>query len=485
MTSRIWQLVRDFATLSLGETFAKIAGFLAFAYLARALGPAAYGSVEVAVALVMVFGLVVDFGLGPIAARDISLDASRAPGLAASVPAARLLLALPAFAGMALCIAALDMSADARRMALLFALGLFAGPWTLNWLFQALGRMRWVAAAQALRMGTFALAVVLLVRGPEDLWRVGAAELLAVTAMALYFGLAAWRRAVAPGLAFEPGALRRILRGALPVGVSQLLWALNQYLPTLLVATLVGGTAIAWFGSAHRIVVSLGTFVWLYFFNLYPSMVRSSEGARGDFAELTRHSFRATSWIGVFAALLGSLLAAPLCRLAYGEAFGAAGAALALLVWLLPVNLLSGHARFGLIGAGRQALELRAQAWGLGATLVAGIALAPRLGAVGAALAMLISALLVWAVAHFYARAQLGPLPFAAPLLRPAAAAAAAAGLFAVLPGGSPWLRAAAAGVGYWTVAGLLEPRLLGDARALVRSLGGAGSAGALREGGS
>jgi PST family polysaccharide transporter len=462
------KLLRDYAALSGGEFLAKLAGFLAFAYLARVLGPPAYGSVELAVALVTVFGLVVDFGLGPIGAREVTRRRQRAPELARLIPGARLALAVLAAAAMASCIAVTDRPRASQQLVWLFAVGLLAAPWSLNWLLQGVERMGPVAVAQPLRMLVFAAGVVLAVRGPDDLLRVGLAEVAAAAAMAAWFVVASRRFAVAPGLAFEGRALADLLREALPVGASQLLWALNHYVPMLLVASFAGDAELAFFGGANRIVMSLGTFVWLYFFNLYPRIVRATQGAAGSFARSAQTSFRITSWVGVMVLLLGALLAEPLCRLAYGAAFAAAALPLALLLGTLPIHLLSGHARFGLIGSGHQGKELAAQAGGLSVTLALGIPLVARFGSAGAALAALGSALAVWLLAHRLARQPIGRLPFAGPLLRPAIAAAAALGLFVGLPVASPWLRAALAALAYAALGALLEPRLRRDLRAAL-----------------
>ena len=468
MSRGVQRLVGDYAALAGGELLAKIASLVAFAYLARKLGPDAYGAVELAVALVMVFGLVVDFGFGPIGAREVTRDPGRAGSLARHIPAARLLLVAVAAPIMAAIVSTLDLAPPERQLALLFSASLLAAPFTLNWLFQGLDAMRWVALAQALRTLVFAGLVVLLVGGPEDLWRVGAAEIAAAFALAGYFVAAARRHGVAPGLQFQGPEIGRLLREALPVGAGLVLWSLNQYLPTLLVATLVGGSTLAFFGGAHRVVMSLGTFVWLYFFNLYPSIVRSTEGPEPSFARLARHSCRAVAWLGIAAALAGTAVAEPLCRLVFGDAFAAAGAPLAILVWVLPVNLLAGHARLGLIGAGHQQRALVAQLAGAGATLLLGLALVPLLAATGAALTMVASALVAWAVAHVYARQLLGPLPFAGPLVRPGLAAAAAAGAFTALSD-PPWLGAAVAVSLYTGAAALLERGLMRDLRTLGR----------------
>lgn len=495
------RLVRDYAALVTGELASKAAGFLAFAYLARTLGPELYGAVELAVVLALVFALVVDFGLGPIGAREVVKQPGRAPALAFQITATRLLLALPAVAVMSATALLIAPSPAGRRLALLFALSLFATPWTLNWLLQGLNRMLPAAVATALRMTVFLAGVGLLVEGPADLHWVGVAEIAAVAAMACYYVTVSWRRLAqlrppppegaasgAPPRGAAPGpwkhlgarTLGRLLRAASPVAASQLLWALNQTLALPLLAVLAASRELALFGAAHRIVISLNSFIWLYFFNLYPVLTRATTrtpapppgepagGAGPGFSTVTRTSFQVTSWGGVLVALAGTLLAGPLCRLAFGDAFAAAGEVFAVLVWVLPIHLLSGHARFSLIAAGHQRDELLAQAAGLAVTAGAGIPSIAAWGMRGAAAAMVLSGGVVWLVAHSFARRRIGPLPSLAPAWRPAAAALAAAGLSTwLLPAG--WGRGLAATTLYALAAVSFAPRLAGRLAARLR----------------
>ncbi len=175
------RLLRDVAVLSGGELGAKVAGFLAFALLARRLDLAGYGAVELAAALAMVFSLVIDFGLGPIGARAVAREPAAAPALARAVVARRALLALLATCGMLATVQALDLSAASQRVAMLFALSLLALPLQLNWLLQGLDRMAAVAPASMLRMGVFLLGVahawVAAVAGSDGRTRSGAAPL--------------------------------------------------------------------------------------------------------------------------------------------------------------------------------------------------------------------------------------------------------------------------------------------------------------------
>ncbi|MCA9510918.1 MAG: oligosaccharide flippase family protein [Myxococcota bacterium] len=463
------RFLADYAWIASGEVVSKIAGFLAFAYLARVLAPVGYGAVELAVAVGMVGYLVVDFGIGPIAARMVGQDRARAGALLGSVPALRLALSLAGFAVAATLAPLLAATPEGRTLVVLYAGALLGAPWILDWLFQGLDRMRWVAPAQMLRMCLFLTAVACFVRGPEDVLRVGAIEVCAFGSMAAYYVLAARRIGERPRVAPDAATVRELAREATPVGAGQLLWALNQYLPTFAMAWWWPQSELAYYAAGHRIVFSLGSFIFLYFFTLYPQLVRTTHEAPEEFATLATHSLRATAWLGGLVGLGGTLLAAPICALAFGEAFGETATVFALLVWALPINLLSGHARFALIAAGEQRLQMGAQALGVVATLALAAVLVPTLRATGAALALLGSALLVWVVAHLATRARVGAMPGMAPLWRPVLAGAAVYAFAHALPTASPWLRTLVACATYALVFAVAERATL---RALPAELG-------------
>lgn len=465
-----FRLVRDFAALSGGELVSKIAGFLAFAYLARVLEPAAYGSVELAAAMVLFFALVVDFGFGPIGAREIAKRPERAEALAASVPAGRLLLAAVAVPLMGGVGHLLGQPAETEKLIWLFAASLLFMPWVQRWLLQGLDMMTWVSGAQALRMIVFAALVVALVDGAEDLLRVGWIEITAAATMAGYF---AWvqRSRISPlRLSFRLKDLEALAKEALPVGAEQLVWAANQYAPTLMVAVLLGGENLAWFGGAHRLVLSLGTFVWLYHFNLYPTLARSAGDGGAAVNALIAPSFRVTAWASIGLALGLALLAGPITRIAFGDAFGEAALPFAILIWVLPLGLLNGHARFGLIAAGEQIRELHAQLVGAAVTLGVGLAAIPSLGPVGGAVAMLASNVAVWAIAHRAMTAHVAPIPFLGPVWKPALWAAVLAGLALGFGPDQPWLVAPIVGVVFLASAPLVDRRLLDDLKRLARA---------------
>lgn len=474
------RLVRDLGALLAGDAFSKIAGFAAFAWLARVLTPAAYGSVELAAAMVLFFGLAVDFGLGPIGAREIAREPRRTAGLARTIPALRGILALLTVPAMGLTAWAIGQPPEAVRVVWLFAFSLLFAPFTQSWILQGLDRMSWVSVAQPLRMAVFVAGVILLVRSPTDLLWVGAAQIASAVAVAAYF-LVAQRALGLPLMpTFRGVALRGLIREALPVGAEQIVWALNQYLPIVMVAALLDPDSLAFFGGAHRIIISLGGFISVYHFNLYPTLARRAGQGREAVAALVEPSFRVTAWAGVGAALALGMLAGPLVRLAYGAAFAPAAAPLAVLAWVLPVSLLSGHARFALIAAGHQTQELVAQLAGSGVTIAGCLLLIPTVGPVGAGVAMVTASAVVWGVAHRFATARVASLPSLGPVWRPVLAAGLAllaelgTRRLGVIP---PLLPAGAALLAFALAAFVLDSRLLGDLRRLAGAKGEEGAA--------
>jgi len=406
-----FRLFRDLVELCFGQLLAAVVTLLAFASLARTLDTEHYGFVEFAAALSLFFAMLVDFGLGSVGARELARDPARASHHAAIIPAVRLLLAAVAIPVMGLSGHLINGSPEAQPLVWLFSIGLLAIPWRLDWLLQALDRMRAVATGQVLRSAVFAVGVYLFVRGPRDVVRVGLVEILAAGSAVLFY-LALQVAYVTPlRLRFSPSDLKSLLHQASSIGLSNVVWALHQYVHLFLLGTLVGGEETAWFGAAHRIVAAMLIFSYAYHFNLFPTMVRWIADSPRRFDELMRASFRMVAWAGVLIAFGCSLFARPILEIVFGERFGTAAPAFAILVWAFPITTLGGHARWSLIASGQQRCVLLAQTAGAAVALPISPFLILRYGAVGGAIAMVAATLVVWLTAHLFAMRHVGRIP--------------------------------------------------------------------------
>jgi O-antigen/teichoic acid export membrane protein len=469
--SRSPRLAANYALLSAGELVAKLLGLVAFAYLARVLGPLHYGYLEFAIALNFFFTLVVDCGLGAYGAREIAKDNGIATRFAAHMMAMRFLLAIGAFVLVVLFAFTARQPQAVKHLIILYGLTLFGLPGLLPGVFQGLDRMRYVAIASILRWTVFATLVLLIVHGPEQLLIVPLAEGCAIGILVIFYvwcvsrSLGSLRQPIDWALGFS------MLRQALPMGASDMVWAVRVYFATVLLGLFVGGSEVGWFGAAHRIVVSLHTFVWLYFFNLLASLARCTQGPPQDLKRLMDKSMRVTGWAAVFIGIVGAALAEPLITLLYGEQYHASIAVFQVLIWILPLSLLHGHYRYALIAYGQQRLEFFSNACGAGLTIVLDLLLVPAYGPLGAAWALVASEVLIWSLAYFFARHTIAHLPLWPHLWRPLLAGAALATVLYLLRPAKVWVLGGAAIAVYGLALSLLQPDLLMDIRSfLVRS---------------
>ncbi len=461
-------MLHDLSLLWFGQIVTKAITFLAFAFLARRLPAPQYGAVEYAMGMATLASLAIDGGLGSVGVRRLSQHEDTAARLAALVPTAQLCISLIVAPGMF--VFAWFFAKDVRAVTLvgLVAISVMLTPWKQDWLFQSLGRMGQIVAAQTIRVMVFAIGVIALVWGEKQLNLVGVMEIVSVAAATLFM-MVLQQRSIAPvATSFNLKDLYGLGREGISIGAAAIVWAMIQYAPLMMLANLAGMTDTAYFGAAHRLAVSLVTFSYIYHFNLYPTIARRMGDNPEALTALTRASFRGVAWGGIGLALGMTLAAAPLLAILFGERFKAAAPAFQLLIWTFPVTLLSGHARWLLVAARRSHDMLTAQLAGAATVLVLGWVLIGQMGAVGAALVMLLSCIAIWAAAHAFVMKHIGGAPLA-PCLMPAALAAALllACRFLSL---NPWVEAFGAVAVFFALAPLVDRALPADLARIMKA---------------
>ena len=464
---------RNLGTLVGGQVASKLIGLLAFAYLARMLDTHSYGEIEFIVGLAGLSATVIDLGLGTIGVRRAAAEPAKRGQLAAQILLVRGAVALVCGLAMVIGVNLFGGSPILHGLVVLYAFSLLISAAYQEWLLQSAGLMTQVALAQILRMSVFFAAILLLVHGIGDAVLVGACEIAAVSAAA-GFAMAVQSRKIAPLRLPARVETRSLVREALPVAAGTMIWSAAQYAPLFLTGALVGGAGVGFFAGASRLAVSVGTFSFVYHFNLYATASRVAGRGGGALSAVMRSSFRATAWVTIGGALLVSLAATPIITTIFGRDFAAGAASLAILIWTVPVMFLSGHARWSLILAHCEIETFRSQVVGLLTVVLLGLALVPSYSATGAAIAAVGGNIGVLVSSHVLARlrrVETPPLWLAAkPLLLAGALALCIAPV--TLP---PWAAALSAIALYALIAPLLDRSLLSDMLHLARVSGDGG----------
>lgn len=399
-------LLKNFLSLVGAESFSKLITFAAFAYLARLCGAAGFGYIEWAGAVLVCAGLIVDQGFSAYGAREIAKTPSHTTRLVAEVVTMRFLLAAIGYLAIVVFAFWFVREQVVARLLLVYGLSLWFLPLLLPWVFQGHDQMSLVAAAQVIRQTIFATVVFAGVRSGDDLLLVGVAEVAGV-ACAAAFSVWMYRRRFAANKHLRPMLSTELLREGVPIGLSQMLWVVRVFGATLIVGLVATAEDTGYFAGAMRIFVALHTFIWLYYFNLLPSLARAWAQGREKFLEITKSSMRLVVIVGLLGVVVWVLFAPFAMTKIYGQNFLHGGAALQWLAGAWMAAAISGHFRYGLIAAGYQSKEMLTAALGAGVAVL----LIPlgyfKAGTSGAAAALCLAETIVLFSAWLMARRML------------------------------------------------------------------------------
>ena len=470
---RMPRLATNYVILSGGEFISKVLAAVALAYLARVLGPESYGSLEFAIAIYFVVHLFVDSGLSYIGARELAKDKDKLPRLFVNITLARSILALIAFVFLALLAMFIHLPREVKTLIFLYGLVMLILPWLTQWIFQGQDMMQYFALASLTRWSVFTGLVFLLVHGSQQIWMVpfieGAAQLsVAVILMAAIihlFGFPRYKARIMDAFA--------LYRKAIPIGASELVWAIKMYFATILLGFVIGGVELGWFTAAHRIVVALHAFVWLYFYNMLPSISRTSQQPVDALLRLMKNSLQIAAWGGIFIAIFGVLFAEFGITLIFGADYRYASRIFAVLIWLIPLALMSGHFRYTLIGYDKQKYEFYSAVIGVVVNVMLNLLLIGRYGLLGAAVSLVISEAVIWLAAYLYVKRLIVPTPVLVNIWKPLIAGIILSASIYFLMQVNILLAGAIGLVIYLILMAVLQPDLFTNIRLIFRRGGG------------
>jgi len=314
----VWQ---NATVLGIGEIAARGFSFLAYVHLGRVLGPSLFGRLELATAVVLYLTSVSTFGLNVVGTRHVAVDPLHAPAIARSILSARLVLALLAAAGLTAATFVLPRFAEMRGLLLLTMLTTFIEAGSLNWVFQGMERMKWLAAVGILGQAVYAAGVFLFVREREHLLRVPvfaavgaavAATVLAVIALRGFRGLSA--------AAIPASDWRSIWSEALPIGVAALASLVAYNADIVMMGFFLDDRHVGLYRAAGRIAGALTMLGASYATASFPAMARAALDPVA-FRIALKKTVRTTAF-GWAAGSLAVVGAAPLLlRLTFGAAY--------------------------------------------------------------------------------------------------------------------------------------------------------------------
>lgn len=448
----------------LGNTGAMLAGRLLVAGLGwagtllvtRSLSTAAFGRFSLVFSILGMLSIVTEMGTGRVALSAMAAGGEGgATGVGDGVDRAtfagaylvlRSLMGLAGYASALAFVVAMGYPADVvRTTAVAGLVVVLATPaHALHLVFQSSLRMGWVAVAEVFgQLAQLAFTVALVVRGGT----LTLFALPAVLAQAVILTLLVpkARRLVPFRLAVLPGVWRALLREALPISIGTAMATLYYRVDAVMLSRLADDEAVAVYGVAYKFVDLAHFVVVAVSVPILAVLVRTWPGDRAGFrdAMATGVTVLATAAVALLVEVL--LFAPQAVGLLYGERYRASAGALRILLVAECIAWFGSLSFAVLLATGRHGRYPLVTAAGLVVNVALGLVVIPRWSWTGAAVATVVTEVLVTVPLCLLARraAPVGPLPLARlARLVPVGLAAAAVGVAtrAVLP----WTVAAA-----------------------------------------
>lgn len=370
-------------------------GFLLGIWIARHLGPADFGLLNYAAAVIAMLAFLSILGLDGLAIRDMVTEPESREETLGSLLLLRFLggLLLVALVAIGLFAFGLD-DAVAGDLLLLISLAQFLlALESVDCWFQATSSMRSSAIARAAAvLATAALRIVLIIADAPVVAFAGA-----IVAESFLIGLClvfAYTRS-GPGLsrlrASVPRA-RRLLADGFPLIVSAIIATLYLRIDQVMLGLLASFEEVGSFAVAVRIVEATYIVPTAVAVAVFPAILKSRDLDPTIYSARMQSLYDATFWAGVLVAVPLSLLAPMIVRLLVGPQYETAGAVLAILAWMPIWTFLAFVRQRWFFAENALWTGAAMELLGCVVNVVANLLLIPRYGAVGAAFASLISA---------------------------------------------------------------------------------------------
>lgn len=398
------RIARNSGFLFVGDAASSLMGILLIVLLARNLGAAELGKYSFAISFTSLFLVLADMGLSVITIREIA----RSPGMSGEYLTTVSIIKLALSAVMLGVIAAgvhlLGYPKDTITLVYIFGAINALGSFTvfLRSIFRAFEQMKYDALTRvAERLLVVATALIVLVQS-RDLKMVALAMLMTQTAGFLLTLLVCLKKFARPRLAFDYRFALGLLLAASPLALATILDNVILQTDTVMLSKMKGDAVVGLYSAAYRPVQGMLFLPTIFVYSIFPVLSRLHVTDRQNLGVLYRRSLKFMVTLSLPFGLGTTVIADRLILLLYGDGFAGSVIALRILAWTVSLFFITTFTGHVLVSTNRQGVAMRISAIGALLNVVLNFALIPTLDYAGAAIASVISQVVVFVLEFGY-----------------------------------------------------------------------------------
>jgi len=375
----------SFVSLGGGEILARIVAFLGTAYLTRRLGASGFGILTFATAICGYFTVAVTAGFESIGAREIARRPQEARAIARSIVLVRLGLATVALIIVTFVAAFLNKPAIVKLTVALTGFTFLSLAMDTAFVYKGLEKNRLVGFSIVLRESLNVVAILLVVRGIDDIARVPLAQVFGQLSAALVLAIPLVR--MKRGVPHTRAGLR-ILRASGPLTVTRLLRTVIHTFSVVILAYFVEERVVGLYAAAYRFCFLAMAINVAVHFSYLPVIVRATRRGEDDVSDLVGRSVELATAIGAPIIFGAGVLAGPLLSALFGVEYAEGAGPFRLLLLSVGFAFVQGSFHNVLLAYVRTGVEMRIVAVGAGLNVGLNVLLIPHFGLTGAAAAV-------------------------------------------------------------------------------------------------
>lgn len=385
------KIASNLLSLTSAEAAKRLLGFFTLAYLGRILDKSGFGIIGFASAFISYFILIVNFGFSTYGTVEIAKDKSKILLFVNNILTIRILLSVLLSILLAVYVILIEQNTLTRYVMMITGLNIFANAIALNWVFQAVEKMKYIAIRQVLG-GIISLAgVIIFVQSKEDV--VTAAIILSLSMLIgnIWF-IPVYQKIYSKiKLEFDFRFWKDLLVKSFPLAYASIMIGIYYNLDIVMLGYMKTEEDVGIYSAAVKIFL-LGVLPLQLIFSAYfPSLSRVGLQNSSEFRLIMRNYGKFIIGTGIVAGVILLSFTERIIVLVFGLSYIASAAPLSVLainIMIVSINIFLGNP---MMAWGKNKEYSFAITMGAVSNIILNVVLIPKYSYAGAALATLFS----------------------------------------------------------------------------------------------
>ena len=397
------RILKNFAFLSFSQIVTRVLGLISVVYLARVLGAEGFGKIGFARAILSYFMLLVNLGLNLFGTREVARNRENSNIYVNNILTIRLIASIAAYSLLVIFVYFIPKPVETKKLILLFGINIFVFAFTIDWFFQGIERMEFIAISEITRSLVSIGLILWIIKSPQQLLQVPIIQAgTGIFAIVILFSIF-FKKFSAIKPEFDFIFWKQILKQSVPMGFSLFMVSIYYNFDRVMLGFMKGEEFVGWYNAAYKIILVIITLPSLIIQSFFPSLSNVYRDKK-RMPNVTGQYLKIMFSIGIPFGFGGTVLASPIIHLVYGRTYANAILPLQILSWNIVTVFISMAFANPLLAWDKQNTYMKVIAGGAITNLLFNFLLIPRFGVVGASIATILAEVAVFSVAYFEIR---------------------------------------------------------------------------------